>query len=195
MKSEKKYWSINWAVNSEVYQESLSVNYSRRLSVVRLSSLKIRLVLISSSAIANHDVYRPPSFIWRLAASPLVARVLGFSCKNKRLLAVYNHSDISLNDNDHPREGGGDSTNVYTRRLRPGVKLLTFYISFFTTKVPLLYTFYWQMIPPFTYKIEGKADRTYLVYNFAFLLTSVNALSVHKNRTFNGLYKARKFIW
>ena len=66
-------------------------------------SLKIRLVLISSSAIANHDVIiaietrrekthfllgLTPSF---LAASPLAC--LGFACsnfakKNKRLLAI-----------------------------------------------------------------------------------------------------------
>ena len=65
-------------------------------------SLKIRLVLISSSAIANHDVVITietrrdekrlfgftPSF---LAAAPLAC--LGFACsnfakKNKRLLAV-----------------------------------------------------------------------------------------------------------
>ena len=57
-------------------------------------SLKIRLVLISSSSIANHDVIitiRDPRFS-RLAALPLVC--LGFACsdfakKNKRLLAVY----------------------------------------------------------------------------------------------------------
>ena len=65
-------------------------------------SLKIRLVLVSSSAIANHDVIiaitvfffsfsglRPP--FSRLAASPLAC--LGLACsnfakKNKRLLAV-----------------------------------------------------------------------------------------------------------
>ena len=139
MKSEKKYWSINWAVNSEVYQESLSVNYSRRLSVVRLSSLKIRLVLISSSAIANHDVYRPPSFIWRLAASPLVARVLGFSCKNKRLLAVYNHSDISLNDNDHPRERGGLNKCLHEEAPPRGQTSYLLHILFHDKGTPLVY--------------------------------------------------------
>ena len=72
-------------------------------------SLKIRLVLISSSAIANHDVIitietrreKTVSYFFfsglrprfsRLAALPLAC--LGFACsnfakKNKRLLAVY----------------------------------------------------------------------------------------------------------
>ena len=57
-------------------------------------SLKIRLVLISSSSIVNRDVIitiRDPRFS-RLAALPLVC--LGFACSNfakksKRLLAVY----------------------------------------------------------------------------------------------------------
>ena len=157
MKSEKKYWSINWAVNSEVYQESLSVNYSRRLSVVRLSSLKIRLVLISSSAIANHDVYRPPSFIWRLAASPLVARVLGFSCKNKRLLAVYNHSDISLNDNDHPREGGGGTQQMFTRGgSAPGSNFLPFTYPFSRQRYPSCIPFIDKWYPLSHIKLKAR---------------------------------------
>ena len=141
----KKILKHQLSINSEVYQESLSVNCSRRLSVVRLSSLKIRLVLISSSAIANHDVYRPPSFIWRLAASPLVARVLGFSCsnfrnKNKRLLAVYNHSDISLNDNDHPREGGGGLNKCLHEEAPPrGQTSYLLHIIFHDKGTPLVY--------------------------------------------------------
>ena len=43
---------------------------------------------------------------------------------------------------------GRYSTNVYTGRLRPEVQpLVPFYIPFFTKKLPLLYTFYWQMVP------------------------------------------------
>ena len=58
-------------------------------------SLEIRLVLISSSAIANHDVISRGS---RLNSQ---LTCLGFACsnlakKNKRLLAVYRGTDFSV---------------------------------------------------------------------------------------------------
>ena len=39
---------------------------------------------------------------------------------------------------------GGCTQQFFTRR--PEVQTLTFYIPFFTKKVPLSYTFYWQMV-------------------------------------------------
>ena len=60
--------------------------------------LKIRLVLISSSAIANHDVIRreKTSYFFLSGLRPCFSRLasLGFACSNfakktKRLLAVY----------------------------------------------------------------------------------------------------------
>ena len=41
---------------------------------------------------------------------------------------------------------GGHSTNVHTGRLRPEVQPLTILYTIFQ-KVPLLYTFYLQMVP------------------------------------------------
>ena len=57
---------------------------------------------------------------------------------------------------------GGYSTNVFTGRSNP----LPFYIPFFTKKVPLLYSFYWQMVPLW-----------HTLFRTLHLLTAVNAPS------------------
>ena len=62
---------------------------------------------------------------------------------------------------------GGYSTNVYTGRLRPEVQPLT-----------LLYTIFHEKGIPFVHLLlTNGTPFTYLVYNFAYLLTAVNALS------------------
>ena len=72
----------------------------------------------------------------------------------------------------------GYSTNVYTGVSAPRSNPLPYYIPFLTKKVTPL---------------------TYLVYNFASLLTAVNALSfkqesITKIERFSRLYKVMKFI-
>ena len=63
--------------------------------------------------------------------------------------------------------GGGYSTNVYKGSLRPEVQPLPFYIPFVKKKGT-----------PFVYLLlTNGTPFTYLVYNFASLLTAVNALS------------------
>ena len=65
--------------------------------------------------------------------------------------------------------GGGYSTTVYTERLRPKVQPLPFYIPFSMKKVSL---------SPFEYLLlTNDTPLKYHVWNFAFLLTAVNALS------------------
>ena len=73
-----------------------------------------------------------------------------------------------------PGEGGpggvgGGSTTVYAERLRPKVQPLPFYIPFSMKKVSL---------SPFEYLLlTNDTPLKYHVWNFAFLLTAVNALS------------------
>ena len=73
-----------------------------------------------------------------------------------------------------PGEGGGGgeggySTTVYTERLRSKVQPLPFHIPFSMKKVSL---------SPFEYLLlTNDTPLKYHVWNFAFLLTAVNALS------------------
>ena len=64
---------------------------------------------------------------------------------------------------------GGYSTTVYTERLRSKVQPLPFHIPFSMKKVSL---------SPFVYLLlTNDTPLKYHVWNFAFLLTAVNALS------------------
>ena len=65
------------------------------------------------------------------------------------------------------RAGRSAQQSFIWRGSAPGSAPLPFYIPFLTVKVPLLYTFYWQMIP---------LSHTYVAWNFVSPLTAKNAL-------------------